>query len=328
MKIKGVLSIFLFPIILFILNGCTSATLTALIPTYTVQTVEPSLTSPPATIIPTETTIKPISTLGAEDAYMKLGDLLGNDPKCRLPCWLQITPGRSSFIDAQTQLTLFSGISRRLFIEPGANKWSTGFFTIPHPNENMVIEIRPSYLVSAAGNSISMTGFDTRAYRLKAGQYDGDVYGYAPYNDLLKAYTISGVLNQYGQPAQIYILASLRSDIWPDTPGYGDYFEIHLWYPDKGIFLAYKMSVERTGESYQFCPSKSLISGYLLEPSEFANYQNVLEGLHDNYKYFFSPSIYVKKPEDAFGMTAEKFFQIFQSPTDQCLETPISIWWP
>jgi hypothetical protein len=222
---------------------------------------------------------------------------------------------------------MFGGIAEHLFLKPGAGKWSSAFFTIPRVNESMSIQIRPSYLTSANGKTISIIGFETRAYRSMPGKYD-DVYGYEPYTDLFKAYTISSVLSQYGPPAQIYIVASLRGDVWPDTPGFGDYYEIHLWYPDQGIFLAYKMSVERAGENYHFCPSKAFISGYLLEPDLVANYQNVLEGLNNNYRYFFSPSIYVKKPEEAFGMTIEELYQLFQAPTDRCLETPISIWWP
>jgi hypothetical protein len=328
-KCRNLLALLFFLSIL--LDGCQSPS-SRITPTPEPTNTETSTVaiSPTITQATDTPTLEPTSaaTLSASEAYTHLEELLKSSSSCQLPCWLGIIPGQNTWQEANALLSTFNGISRHLYIGPNAEKGSAADLSIPYQSDDMVVEISPSFLSLPGESKVSLIGMYTRSYKLKNGQYNGDVYEYGPYNDLLKAYTISGVLTQYGQPTQVFVLASLRSDTWPKTPGYGDYFEIHLWYPDQGIFLVYKMAVERSGENYRFCPSQSLISGYLLEPSLKTNYQDVLIRMNDDYRDFFKPSIYVKNSEDAFGMTLEKFYQTFLSPTNQCLETPISIWWP
>ena len=201
--------------------------------------------------------------------------------------------------------------------------------TIPNSNDSMVIEVRISYPTSSTDKLVPIISAESRAYRQKNGNYDGDVYGYSAYNELLKLYSIENVLTNYGNPEIIYILGVLRSDV-SVTPGFGDHFVIYLWYPNKGIFMAYKMAVEGVGTNYRFCPSNATISGYLLKPGLGSDYKDVFLSLNSGfYQYFFPPSSkYVKTPKDAFGMSNEEFYQLFHSSTDRCLETAIPLWWP
>jgi hypothetical protein len=184
-------------------------------------------------------------------------------------------------------------------------------------------------LTSVNDNKVSGISFRTRAYRLKDGQYEGDVYGYPAYGELLKSYTLSGILSSYGPPSQIFIDAALGSQALPVTPAFGDYFKIHLWYPDQGIFMEYDISVEGSGDNYRFCPTNASILGVLTPPGlATASYQEILLKSWDEYINFFPPTEFIKTSEEAFGMTIQEFYQLFRSPTNQCLETPKSIWWP
>ena len=313
--------------VFFILVGCVSANQpTAPLPP-TGETNTPLSTEVQHTSAPT-LTFQKVPTLPADDAYAQIGDLLRNRGDCRMPCWLGITPGVSSVLDVQAQLAEFSSIASDSYLEYPANGWLVSEMIITYAEEDMIVEIRSNYMARQGVNTVYVDEFHTRAYRLKDGQYDGDVFGYMPYNALLEPYSISTVLSDYGPPEQVYILGSLRSDTLPVTPGFGDDFEIHLWYPDRGVFMEYEISVEGSGDNYRFCPSNALISGRLTPANLGAGYQEVLVSLSDKFRYFFSPSIYVKTPEDALGMTIEEFYQLFRSPTDRCLETPKSIWWP
>jgi hypothetical protein len=295
--------------------------------------MQPSLTptlSP--TIAPTYTyTLLP--TLSPDNANAKLKALLDNSENCLLPCWLGITPGKSTWQEANAQLVSFSSIAANfrglpgIYVESG-NKWSLGQFTLPYPNDQMAIEFEIAYPTSSTNNDISIVSAISRAYRLQDGKYIGDVYGYSAYNDLLKPYSISRILTNYGIPQSIYVFGALRNDT-TISPGFGDYFAIHLWYPNRGIFIYYKMSIEGVGNNYRICPSNAFVSGDFLEPASTTDYKGVLLGTDGIYKDLIPPnSKYVKTTENAFGITEEEFYQRFRSSQNQCLETPKSLWWP
>ena len=313
--------------ILTLLSGCISSNQPTLIPVSMTETVE----ALPTGIKPTSTstlTFTSISPLKISDAYARVSQFLNNSSDCRLPCWLGIKPGQSALLDVSEQLKMFNNIATDSSYGVPAGDWLVASLTIPYSSDDdKVMEIKSSYLNTLGENDISVTEFYTRTYGLKAGKYDGDVYGYPAYSELLKPYTISGVLSNYGPPDQIYVVAYLRSDTLI-TPGFGDHFDLHVWYPNQGIFITYKMSVEASGDNYRFCPSSAFVSGTLMPSDLGTGYQEVLLKLGDRYQGFFPPSVYVKTLTEAFGMTIDEFYQLFRSPTDRCLETPKSLWWP
>ncbi len=278
------------------------------------------------TITPTRT-FMPVQTLSPDDAYTRLHALLTDTANCRLPCWMGITPGESTLQEASEQLILFSGIAERtgIGIIVGAEEGSYGTLTIPYPNDNKTIEIRLSYQKPADENKVFVIWLDTRAYRLKDGEYNGDVYGYIAYTELLKAYSLSGVLSTYGPPSLIFI----RSDLpGVPTPEWWGSFIIHIWYPEQGIFLGYYMFAEGVGENYRFCPSNAFISGTLIPLGHGTDFQEILVSLRGVYPLFFPPASNIKTPQEAFGMTIEGFYQLLTASPNSCLETPKGIWWP
>jgi hypothetical protein len=326
MKMRKLLFVIKTMVVLASLIGCMS-TNQVKIPSVTVTATIGDL---PPNVSPTSTqmyTPTPLPTLSADEGYARLRTLLGNNTDCKLPCWMGIIPGQSTWQDINEQLTMFSSIAKKLYIETGANTWSTGDLTILYPNDNMAVEVSPYYLTATDQKTIAVISIETRSYAIENGEFAGDVYGYATYNKLFKAYTVSGVLSSFGVPDQIYVGASLRGDLLI-TPGFGDYFEIYLWYPNQGIFMTYKMQVEGSGNNYRFCPPNAFILGDLTTSGLGAGYQEVLLKLGDRYQGFFPPSKYLKTTEDAIGMTSDEFYELFRSPTDRCLETPKAIWRP
>lgn len=306
-----------------IMNGC--------IPTKT-----PSISLPSATATLEETnslstlltrTFTSVPTLSSDEAYTYVDVLLSDDSDCRLPCWLGIMPAQSTLVDIQSQLTMLSSISIDPHFGLRSGEWSVAGLTIPFLENDTVLEVFSAYLTYVGENDVSVITFHTRAYATENGEFINEVYGNPAYSNLLQNYTLSGILYNYGLPIKIFIEAYLRGDTTV-TPSYGDLFMIHLWYPDQGIFMEYKMSVEGSGNNYRFCPSSAFISGYLMSPGLGEGYQDVLLKLGDRYQGFFPPSLYVKTPEEAFGMTNEEFYELFDAPTDLCLDSPKSIWWP
>jgi hypothetical protein len=309
---------------LLALVGCAS-TLLAEIPTST-----PTLAlipSPTFTPIPSATPTH-IPTLTVEDARTKFLELLTNNGNCRLPCWLGITPGQSTLTDLHDVLMIFSGIATDTTDGYVVGDLILGSLTIPYiSEEGMVIRIRSSFLISSGENNIFMIGADTEAYKITGDTLDY-IYGHPAYNDVLKSFTLTEILSTYGQPSTIYVTASLRDVPIDFSPAFGDYFIIHVWYPERGIFMGYKMLAEGAGENFKICPTDAFILLTLIPPELNANYQDLLLKSGGGWDKFFPPSEFVKTPEDAFGITIGDFFRLFNSFTDRCLETPKLIWQP
>jgi hypothetical protein len=329
MTIKKPLLIILLTLILA-LSGCSRVNLsnpTLISSTRTIAQTSAQMptNSPIGTPTPTDT---PVPTLSPNVAYSLVNDFLTNRSECRLPCWLGITPGTSMSSDVQEKLKMFSSILKKKHYDLPTDNWVVTNFTIDYTNNDMDVEISSTNLVPLNGNKISANGFATRSYRLKNGQYNGDVYDYAGYNQLLKAYTISEILSNYGPPGQVYIRSNLSTNQLPLPPYSLDTFVIHIWYPDQGIFMEYSMLAGGSGDTYSFCPSNSIISGVLLPNNPRGGYQEILKKYGGVYTLFFPPAANVKTIEEAVGMTSLEFHQIFRSPTDRCLETPKAIWWP
>ncbi len=301
------------------LSGCVSGNQTAPSPFYPTSSSIPRMPSPTLmpTPSPTDTpTFTNIPTLPKDQAFTRLSDLLSNN-SCRLPCWLGITPGQSTLQDVQQQLDIFSSIDKLHYLAP-AGEWSSGDLTIPYPNDSMEIEIHPGYLSSPITNTISVIEITTLSYRIKNGGRDVDIYDYPPYNQLMKAYTLSAVLSGYGLPDQIYFYALATSPLV--------YFQIHIWYPEKGIFMIYNLLAHDLGNSYQLCPTDALISGFLTQPG-ITDYQGfLLQTYNQLYSNFFPPTNFVKTTDEAFGTTTDQFYQLFRTPTTRCLETPKTVW--
>lgn len=290
--------------------------------------ISTSTISPTSTFTPVPTgTFTLVPTLSSDEAHARLHALLNSAASCNLPCWLGVTPGQTTWQEANEQLTAFGSIADGLYIKSGADKWSTESLTIPYLGDQMVVEVSISYPTSSTERKVTVISADSRAYKIENGQYIDDVYGYAVYNELLKQYFISEILSRYGPPDNIFITANLRGDTLI-TPGFGDYFELHIWYPNQGIFMMYKMAVERFGNNYTFCPSNAFVFGDFIPPDHGSDYQALLPDFMNKYQYFFPPAPYVKTPQEALGMTNQEFYELFRTPTDRCLETPISTWRP
>jgi hypothetical protein len=311
-----------------ILMSTQSATHSQEKPTTLISTkiITPTWTgTPPPTSTPIPTyTSTPLTTLAPNLAYSKLRMLLTNSQNCYLPCWLGITPGLSAWQDVTAQLTEFSGISTEwLDIGSDIEKGAYGQLLLPFLEDNMVIELYMSYSAAIQFNRVEIITLQTRSYRLKNGEFYGDIHGDPNYYTVLKNITIPGVLSVYGPPELLFITVEPISE---QVDGWWGYAKIYLGYPDDGIFMIYSTPMDGSGNSYKFCPSNAYISGTLIPAGQGSNYQEVLHTIRGEVENFVISSPYIMKPEDAIGMNIEEFYEIFKNPSDRCLETPKPSW--
>ncbi len=335
MTTKRFFSFLLFIASMLCMSGCVSGNQPISSPVSTMELARNTLTPPltntlsptiSRTKIPTGTptlTFTLVPTLSADEAYAYMFKFLNNGPDCRLPCWWGITPGQSTVLDVQTQLMAFSGVAEYTHI--GKSKgWLVGNLDILYPNnENITVVIDTAYLARSDDNRVSVVSLSTQAYK-KTNDSLEMLYGHPLYNTIFEDFSLSAVLYDYGPPNHIFVTADVLYVGLDNNPLPTDTFMIRLLYPDHGIFAQYRMPVERVGDKFRFCPSKAFISLDLLSPN-LKHYQDVLLAI-GGWEGFFPPSEYNKTPEEALGMTVEEFYRQFRSPTDRCLETPISIW--
>lgn len=186
------------------------------IPTNTnspVATVRPSET---ITVVPSSSpTFTPLPTLSPEDAQVFVLELIATNGNCHLPCWWGITPGETTWEEANAFLATFA--SSILELQP--NLYGVVY-------ENLPKELSYSWVGATlhVENGVVQT--------IRTGAY----------------FSISEIFEIYGQPTEIWIFADSQS-INRQAP-----FTIALFYMDKGILGIYNGSTNK-GETLEICPS-------------------------------------------------------------------------
>jgi hypothetical protein len=280
-------------------------------------------TTPTATVTPFLPTAIP--GLSVAEAKSKVEDYLSNGPNCHLPCWLGITPGQTIWQAINQQIHSFHNFATEALDKSLVGDRVFGKLRFQYTDNNATIDINSSFSGPRNDETISVISIHTQVVK-PFDDPDRDLYGYAPYNEMLKAYTLSAILSSEGVPSDLHVFASLRGDTTV-TPGFGDYFLLHLLYPDKGILMEYKMKVEGDGSNYRICPTTAWINGYLTQPNLGTKYGEVLAAVDGKFSYISSPPQNPITFEEAFGMNIDEFYQVFLSTPNRCLETPISLWY-
>ena len=327
---------------LIVLIGCTSlpssATPTAThlptsSPTITrTPTIPPTLTNT-LTLSPTITpTLTLFPTLPASEATSKVQEYFQNGSTCSLPCWMGIVPGQSTWPDLANLQSALSSIATGVYPKDEVGDSFIGEFSLRFTNSTATIDIRSTFLGltpiwgPAAGKTIAVNAVDTMAYNPNSDPLQ-ELYRYAPYNEMLHAYFLPAILSKYGVPDGVYTLASLRHDLGV-TPAFGDYFLIHVVYPEKGILMEYQLKPTGDGNYYRICPADAWIGIYLTAPDLGPGFGKALAEIDNKFTYLTDPSL--QKGEDvekAFGMSLDAFTQTFVSNPIRCLETPKSLWY-
>jgi hypothetical protein len=320
-------------LVFVVLTGCNSVP-PASVPTQTdlqesspmVILVPTGSATPTNTFMPASSpTATAILALSVTEANSSVQEFLQNGPNCPLPCWMGIIPGQSTWHELEYQQSTLSKITTDAYKNLQTGDLLLGGFDIKFTDSAATIRIYSFFAGAANGEKITISSFDTQAYK-PYDDPDRDLYGYGPYNDMLRAYSLPEILSNLGTPTGIYVLASLRHDL-PVTPGFGDYFLLHVIYQEKGILMEYQMKPDGVGNKYRICPADAWISGAFTPPNLGLEFGKLLASINHKFTYLADPSQqHGETSEEAFGMTMEAFYQTFLSTPGQCLETPKSLW--
>lgn len=279
--------------------------------TLDVKPSETATSTPTSTEIPAltpTTTWTPLPTLSAQDAQVKIKELLETNSGCELPCWWGITPNKTLWPETLHVLApLISSIG-----QGGSENFSTD------------------------GKRHSMTSYSVY-YEIagvsEQGRIDFDIQddviigiGVFPPSTQYK-YQLHQLLALLGPPRQIFISAqqSAPIPILPPTV-------LILDYSDIGVWASYGYIPSKIGENLVICPKPNTgkVSIYdnvggrleLFDPTMENDRALSIEEYADTVGGFTA-----KKLEDVTDMTIETFSNTFVAPNPEvCLETPANLW--
>jgi hypothetical protein len=210
-----------------------------------------------------------VSTLPVEDAPKRLLDLLLNNGGCHLPCLWGITPGKSTYQEAQATLIPFSALSELTAFTPDGG----AIFPV-YIEDDLIFNTIAGYNVDPLSDSqiVSMIGLQMRALK-KEGNRFTEVFDWPFFSEQLGYYMLPDILTEYGGPTKVMVstLAKLPSS---GVPGG---FKILLLYPDQGILVNYTMQMRIAGENIMGCPSNAHVEFELLPSGQVDSFFEKLE---------------------------------------------------
>jgi hypothetical protein len=247
------------------------------------QTKTPS-SSISSTPIPTWT---PLSTLTPHQAQAFMLEMMKENAGCELPCFWGITPGETSWHDAEHSLAAFAdsiiqGPVNNLMKDGIESPTTVYQFTFSHQDYSS--PIRALFGVS---NGIVEK-----------------IEVFPPSTEL--RYSLDQVLNRYGIPEEVLL------DLLEDTNEGVPWFSFLLFYVEKGITVFYDGEAHINGEVFQACPTQTAPELILIPPGSQSLSKMEREALSGSYL----PSI-----RQFPGMSTTWFYETLKEP-GACLRIP------
>jgi hypothetical protein len=256
------------------------------------KTKIPTQLTPTPTLISYENSLLP--SLSSNEAEERLIRLLKNNGNCNLPCVLGITPGISSKKSLQSLMSTFNLITKNGHIQIVKDK-----------------EIVDTSIYAEGGQEDQSDTIQYILFRTEAYEWQGDLqnplYGNQFYKDYFEYYNLSGLLKNYGTPANTYFLFEASYPM-ADPP---DLIFLYLDYSDYGWFARIIFPAGWDGKTgFEGCPKNGFTTIMVWEPSE-KNWKDYWEG---------HGSIDVMTFEEMTSISAEKFYDMYMNSMDTCFE--------
>ena len=238
-------------------------------------------------------TLTPFPTLSPDDAK-QLVDQLRDDPNCRLPCWLGITPGVTQWDEARQLLMSFVSIEE--VIDPIVSNAS---------NYEAIYDTIDSKSVS---DGLGMRLFirDDQISLISVGPRNADI-------DLRR------LLADYGKPDRVYLWTS--SEPMGDPQSITSFLTI-LVYTEQRILARYYTLASRQGDLILACSPFTNPLIYLWADGIMWNDEPIKGDLGFDAEPIFRPQLL----QDVTNMSLDEFFEAFQLRDNACLETVKYLW--
>jgi hypothetical protein len=301
------------------ITGCTNTNNTPPVISVSTQTLIPIT----ETSIPPTQTIAPtiVPTLSVDDARKRLLDLLANNNNCRLPCLWGITPGSSTYQDAQNILAPLGSISPAILTRLSSSPSS---ISPVYKEGDLEIDTDLRFLYGddgiVSGNAFQVQYLKRVVAPNGEGMFQG-IFDSKTFGERVRAYMLPQVLAEQGIPAAVLL----------QTHGiqakFGGGFEILLFYPERGLFIHYETQMKIIGDKVRGCFANAHVEFELSPSGHPDTYSEMLS--QTQWGGLWPPptdNIFWKPIEKATSMSLEQFYETFRQSTDTCIETPLKLW--
>lgn len=269
-------------------------TLPASTTTFSGNSTETSIPTRTATLTRTATPIPSptwtsIPTLQELQAKELINKLLVENANCELPCVWGMTPGTTSWYEAQQFLSSFMEYQ-------GQNGNPRGSMEVDYGSRESVDNIQIS---------ISVKNYHILGFHL------------SPPGTAVR-YRLDEILTRYGVPDEVFI------GTYPDSPVKGFLpFDMILYYPNYSFSVLYNYNAKKIGDHLQVCPSDQPIGPELQVWDPQIDYS--LEILYP--AYFQQGSMPMLDMEEALGMDLEQFTNEYKNQfSSKCFITKNELW--
>lgn len=229
-------------------------------------------------------------------------EILTTNNQCPLPCFWGMTPGQTTWSEAER---FFTHTDANIFPE---NSTENAGYEVAYELPDIPIFLRLGVYTSQniiTRVNVSLGGFNRNPITV------------APY------YSLKRMFSEYGLPSHILIHLAAGGEIMPDTTGY----EIEVFYVPQGFSIAYRGAAKKmNATTYQVCYSDALVE------DEFAGVELTLASPSDDvFERILSakeaPNSYYYPIDKAFGVSMGDFYRrVIQSNEPYCFTTPHELW--
>lgn len=276
---------------------------------------------------PSPTNLPPMST---ENRKAVLTSFVQENGGCQLPCILGLTPGISSQLAVNSFVRYFQINSREaedqinnISIYAFADKeWSGADLRFFENRVNVSVSMA-SQITDGKVERIMFGGQAMQLMDVGAKKLFGDLY----YEDLLKSFSLSTILEVYGRPGQI-IIRPFPDDLGHPSPPAQYTFDVVLFYPKQGFVAEYISVRAEDGDNFIGCPTKSYTTRIAswnpaesMSLTEAIKYFSNLDGISEtNIREY-------KQLQDVTSLSLAEFYNVFRmSNTSDCIKTPKELW--
>lgn len=264
-----------------------------------------------------------LPTLSAGEAWQAVFDLLQNNNGCQFPCIWGLLPGENNSQEAAIFLGSFGSISELHIFDTG------GGTTFEISQNDLMIIVRLDYYHE--NGIVSKLEVHAMGLRQVGDNTEGaGVFSDSSINPLLRNYTPSKILSDFGQPSKI-LIGGFYDDRGPLSSA--DWvLSTVMDYSDSGFILEYLNFGTGLNESFIGCPfnawsftlwSWPVEKQLSLEEAVSIGVAGGSGGINKLNFGWFRPI------EEATTMATDEFYQTFKDAQNTaCFETPVELWEP
>jgi hypothetical protein len=260
-----------------------------------------------ATPVPTVTSLPTLFPERAKDTIL---ELIANNGGCDLPCWWGIVPGKTSLGEAQHILEPLRGTFEEFRFIPQGGRIS---LEIPSHDLGMI------HYYLADENIVDMILVSAQT---TASENEHKIYGSPAFVKDWENYLLPNVLDQFGQPTEVW-LAKSPAVLDKQDGGYVPFYLL-VFFQKKGIMVQYKGLVELHEGQIAICPNKADVDLWLWKPEEGITLDYVIQRSN---RFAIGDFSYYKPIEEVTEMDVEEFSETFKNAdTSKCFESPRRLW--